>query len=401
MLLSLVKQKLSSPSSFIFTILRNFFPIITIKNNSFVFRFTDVQRVLLEDDNFGVPYKERMAKVTDGGNFFLGMDIEDPNYTIDKTNMQLVINRDDIPEIILPYVRKEAQKIIAASKGEIDVVKSLAYQVSANLMADYLGVSGADSAELIDWSSSLFEYLFFDILDNTTLNDKEFLTKSKLFREYLDNLIKKRKKAKFKSDFNQNNILDRCLILQKNAVNRMNDIYIRNNMLGIIIGAIPTTARSVALVLEYLINNPKILKQARQAALDDDLTKLKPYIFEALRMNPFTPILLRNCKRDYRFKGLISSHKIRQGNKVFAVVQSAMFDSRVVTKPKDFRTDRKASDYMIFGAGFHHCFGRYINQVQITEIVRPLLQKPNLRFADNSNKAVYQNNMPLSLKLKF
>jgi cytochrome P450 len=66
---------------------------------------------------------------------------------------------------------------------------------------------------------------------------------------------------------------------------------------------------------------------------------------------------------------------------VLAANLSAMFDPLQVKAPNDFRTDRPAEDYILWGYGLHTCFGGYINQAVIPAMLKPLLQKKGLRRA--------------------
>lgn len=67
------------------------------------------------------------------------------------------------------------------------------------------------------------------------------------------------------------------------------------------------------------------------------------------------------------------------GRKVYAAALSAMFDPDVFPQPTRFRSDRPAASYLHFGAGLHACFGRYVNGIQIPELVAAVLRLDSLR----------------------
>jgi cytochrome P450 len=56
-----------------------------------------------------------------------------------------------------------------------------------------------------------------------------------------------------------------------------------------------------------------------------------------------------------------------------------MFDPRVLEQPQEFRPGRPDHQYMHFATGLHACYGRYISQIQIPQILKPLLKLPGLR----------------------
>ncbi|MCH9637916.1 MAG: cytochrome P450, partial [Betaproteobacteria bacterium] len=106
----------------VFSILRWIKPNVVFKGNALITRYEDVTEVLERDWVFQVPYAEKMHKVTNGSNFFLGMQ-DTERYTLDVSNMRLTARREDINEIITPFVDKTSMDIIAASNGKMDVVQ--------------------------------------------------------------------------------------------------------------------------------------------------------------------------------------------------------------------------------------------------------------------------------------
>ena len=126
-------------------------------------------------------------------------------------------------------------------------------------------------------------------------------------------------------------------------------------------------------------------------------------VFEALRFHPNNPGVFRIALEDYVLgKGTAHATNIPVGATVLAATQSAMFDEVVVDAPNEFRIDRPDYAYMFFGAGLHTCFGQYINQVQIPGILKPLLQRKNLRRAVGaSGKLMMTGPYPSSLSVEF
>ena len=49
-----------------------------------------------------------------------------------------------------------------------------------------------------------------------------------------------------------------------------------------------------------------------------------------------------------------------------------MMDETELDNPREFRLDRPAHHYLHFGWGIHQCLGKYISQVQVTQIVKGL-----------------------------
>ncbi len=276
-----------------FALLRSFKPISISNGTALVTRFADVQEVLSRPNVFGVTYAEKMGVVTNGSNFFLGMNNTEI-YTRDVSNMRIVVPRTDLEKRIKPLVENHARSLVdAAGEGTFDVVKELSEPVPCHFSAEYMGVPGPTMAELAEWNTYMFQYLFFS--DNPAEVDEKAVSYAAKMRTHLDELIQTRKASGEQKD----DVLGRCLALQASNTPGMSDEDIRNNLLGIIVGAIPTTSKCTALVLNYLLDRPELLELAQTAARADDDEKLRKVMLECLRFEVFSPGITRITLEDY------------------------------------------------------------------------------------------------------
>jgi cytochrome P450 len=388
-----IKAHLTQYPEPIFAILRRIKPILLFENYALVTRFNDVQEVLARDEVFQVTYGQKMMKVTGGENFFLGMQ-NSPEYTRDVSHMRSVVRREDIPGRIGPFVQKTATDLVAAAGKELDVVTQLSQTVPTRWVADYFGCPPPSEEKLEAWTAIIFQYLFTD-QNNDPKVDQAAIQASGEMCNWLDQTIAARKASGAAKD----DVLGRCLILQSAGVPAMDDISIRNNLLGLLVGAIPTTSKCCAQALDQLLQRPEQLQAAQAAALADDDALLAKYVFEALRFNPNNPGLFRLAAQDYPLaKGSLHGTTIPKGTSVIAATQSAMFDDIVVNQPNDFRIDRPDYLSMHFGFGLHACFGQYVNRVQIPGILKGVLKRPGLRRA---GELKYEGPYPSSLLVSF
>lgn len=369
----------------VFAILRAFVPNFTLNKvlmkaydntgTAVVSRRVDVLDVLNRNDDFEVVYGTRMRKLTEGENFFLGMQ-PGWDYTRDTSAMRLAARMDDVPNIVLPRATERAGDIVKASGGKIDIVPALTLEVPWDMTATYFGAGGEREA-MQDWTTDLFWYLFEDLPADPELDSKAMKYAGEL-RDYLDGLIQTRKANPTGAE----DILNRCLALQGADTPGMSDLGIRNNMLGILIGAIPTISKACCLALDELLNRPDALATAHKAALAGDDALLAMHIWEALRFNPHNPVIYRRATRDAVVgRSTLRQRTIKKGQIVFAGTASAQFDRYDIPTPNQFRTDRPFEDYIIWGYGMHNCFGAAINAAVIPAILKPLLAQKNLRRA--------------------
>ena len=130
------------------------------------------------------------------------------------------------------------------------------------------------------------------------------------------------------------------------------------------IAAVPATFGHI---LSFLLDNRIDLASLRDVlALPNqgELSAVERVIYEAERLNPILPVLLRRCERRTKLPG---GAEIRRGEMVAALVQAADLDPTVFTCPFTFSLNpyipgptRNLGDYLAFGAssGNHACWGR-------------------------------------------
>jgi len=73
-----------------------------------------------------------------------------------------------------------------------------------------------------------------------------------------------------------------------------------------------------------------------------------------------------------------------------------MFDDAILDAPQNFNAGRPAYHYLHFATGAHACFGRYISEVQVTQILKPILKLKGLALA---GPPVYAGPFPDKLQI--
>jgi cytochrome P450 len=177
-------------------------------------------------------------------------------------------------------------------------------------------------------------------------------------------------------------VLNRCFALQAAGVPGMDDMGIRNNLIGLLIGLVPTLSKASILTLEELLKRPEALAEAQEAARADDDARLADILFEAFRFSPMNPVIYRRATRDVVVaRGTRRAVSIPAGRIVLAANLSAMFDPLALERPEEFRPGRPWDHYMLWGYGMHACFGGHINRAAIPQMLKPLLRRANLHAA--------------------
>jgi Dyp-type peroxidase family len=384
----------------LFALLREVKPILVTHGIAVVTRFEDVQEVLSYPSVFNVIYAPKMEAIT--GDFILGLD-NNPQYEHDVSVLRLAFRRGDLPQLA-QIVARHANEVIAAAGagGTLDFVGDYTEVVPARVIADYIGVQGPDEETLSEWANLLFDEIFNNVKNDPALT-RPALAAAQEWRSQLDNLIAQRKARMAAGDPGGDDVLGRLLQMQKVPGASFDDAGIRNNLIGLITGWIPTVSKSVSMAMNVLLDRPHELAAAQEAARNQDDNMMTATMFEAMRFAPQNPGLLRKCSADYVLAaGTERASRIPAGTIAFAATQSAMMDKRVIPDPGAFRLDRPSYHYMHFGWGLHTCFGQYIDGIQIPLMAKAVLSQRNLRRAPgDAGKLAFDGNFPGSMTLLF
>lgn len=383
-----------------FTFLRSVCPIFVFRKRAVITRHADVIEILTRDTEFTIAEINAANFAALDVPFILGMD-RSPQYDRDAGILREVVRADDLVRI-RKFISERAASIVEAARpnGRIDVVGDLVRVVPVRLIDSYFGFPAPDDATMMRWMRDIFHDLFVNATTDARVHSDAVRSSTGL-REHMDNVIARRKSLA--GEPNQpDDVLGRLLALQDDAHAWLDDLAVRHNLAGVILGAVDTTSKFVALAIDELLRRPSALAEARAAALAGDIELVRKYAYEAVRFNPHGPGQARFCAQGAQVAaGTSRAKRIPPGTTIFVATLSAMFDPDVFDQPSRFRVDRDL-EYLHFGFGMHRCFGKAINDVQIPELLASLLRLPNLRRAKGHAGCIeYDGPFPDHLILEF
>jgi cytochrome P450 len=187
--------------------------------------------------------------------------------------------------------------------------------------------------------------------------------------------------------------------------------WIRRYITGLAATGGATIVRATTHAMDQLMAHPAGLQKARQLAAqvqtggdaEAGRRNLLGIIFEALRFRPMLPLLVRHSPREAIVaKGTKRARAVPAGGTVVTAPIAAMFDPEAFENPSRFVEGRPLDSYVHFGHGPRLCFGKYVAETVIIEIVRSLVLLPGLRRAPGSTGRVrYNGPVARSLCLRF
>jgi cytochrome P450 len=400
----LVRRWMDTEPLAFFKELRENRPILVTPECTLLARFDDVTDVLNMPKIFTVELY--VAKM---GDYLMAHD-DDALHTREKSIMQGMLNRDDLPQI-RSMVANIAKDILNNADGGIEAINDYCRMVPATLVQDYFGLTGADRKDLIEWSYwNQYDNFHNHPFDLMTEEKRQYIIDhhkavSEHLVKYITGLISRRLPA-VKAESALNVLQTPWQLLKKLAgrqpspidkkltddiVTRMLrssypdavDFDIKRvaiNAGGLLIGAIETTSQAVSQVIQYLLERPELLAKAIDAAQADDPTAFDNRVWETLRFVPIAPYLFRKTASEYTVgKGTARATTIRPGTYLLALTQSAMFDPLICENPDEFIAERNWYHHFNFGFGSHECLGKYVGMVLIPEMVRQVLLRPGVK----------------------
>ncbi len=347
-------------------------------------RHDDVREVFATDAAFGVVYGENLQLITGNEPFFLGLP-DSPQYRAQLGAMQRVVRPADLPGLA-DRAEELAGGFVAAANGRVEVVALIRQTIFA-LIPAYFGVPEPAQGRLDVWATRLFEYQFTGTPKDRPLLD-EVREIAPAFRAHIDQEIARRHASGDHTD----DVLGRCLALQKSGAPGYSDVEIRTALLCMVVGGPPQPPMVVPQAMEQLLRRPQALAAAHLAASGDNDAGLHDIVLEAMRFDPLAPGLPRVALMDWTIaQGTRRATTIPRGATILAGFAAAMMDPDRVPDPRRFKPGRLPHEYIHFGYGMHECFGRHINHATLHRMLKPLLRRPNLRRAPGAEGHLRKN----------
>jgi cytochrome P450 len=387
-------QKIGLVSRWIDTDWRPFFkelresrPIFRTQAFTLVTHFPDVVEVLSREQVFSVRlYQPKMDPVVDGP-YMLSRDNTPVNWR-EKSIMQTMLQLEDLPSVrAMSGAFAEEALDRFAEQGRIEVVSQISRYVPVRVCGAYFGFPGPDLETMFRWAKATQSDMFKNLQNNPTVHDAAVQAGGEM-RTYLAELLEEKRRDNAEEDPKAGNGMPPCQDTFRRLIRThfpseigFDDHRLLANMAGLLIGAVETTSQAIVQALEQILSRTDVHAEASAAAREVDPIHFDTYVWEALRFNPINPLVFRFCEQDSIIAaGTPRETLIPKGTIVFACTASAMFDSAVLPDPETFNINRPTFTRLHFGCGHHSCLGKYIGLVQIPEVIRRILLRPNVRL---------------------
>ena len=269
------------------------------------------------------------------------------------TDLRTLVNRQFTPRAVEGYrdavgdIVDEALDDVEA-RGEMDVVRDLAYRIPMTVILDLMGVPDLNRQRIKQWSEELG--LFFFIRADEPRR-RQFATRGvAALAGYFEHVVET--KAKDPGD----DLIS--LFLEAEADGRITREDVVANCVLLAFGGHETTMNLIANGTLALIRHPD---QWRRIA--EDPANVRPAIEELLRHDGSVKTTVRWALHDTEVGG----ETIKAGQRVLLGLSAANRDPEVFDDPHGLDVTRERNNHVAFGQGIHVCVGAPLARLEAQE----------------------------------
>jgi len=314
----------------------------------------------------------------------------------EHTRLRRLINRGFTPRMvgrIKDHVHELAREIISevAPTGRCDFVEDLAIHVPLIVIAELMGLDPDQRRKFYKWSDAMMAGDgHIDADDPTLIEAAEAFTE---YVVYVQTLIEERK-------INPKEDLISILLGAYNEGvlagapedGRLQDDELLMFLVLLIVAGNETTRNAISGGMLALSRFPD-QKEKMLASLDDP-EAMNIAVEELIRY--VTPVIsfLRTCTQDLEYQGV----KMREGDRVLLLYQSANRDERVFEAPDMLRVDRDPNPHLAFGVGPHFCLGANLARMEVRIVFEELFRRlPDVRVRPDYELVRHPGSLVISI----
>jgi cytochrome P450 len=160
----------------------------------------------------------------------------------------------------------------------------------------------------------------------------------------------------------------------------MSDLELRDEMYALLAAGYETSSAGLTWCFERILRTPRVLDRLVAAPDDDDYHDA--VVKEALRVRPPASDATRILKRDTEIAG----YALPAGTQVVVALPLLQLRASAYRDPRAFRPERWLEDaesepytFIPFGGGVRRCIGAAFAQLEMTTVLRTVLQRARLR----------------------
>lgn len=327
--------------------------------------FEEVKRVLRDramwsdprkaaDDSFTAQFRDRLTREDRQPSMLF---LDDP----DHKRLRSLVNKAFTPAAVetrRSHIAKVAAGLVdALDPSGFDLIAGLAGPLPAIVIAEMLGIDGADHGRFKAWSDASTAAFFNPF---RTPEDEAAAAEA---QEHLDALFRReieRRRAQPGAD------LTSAMVNARDGDDRLSDNEIVTQCNLLLVAGNVTTTDLIGNGTKALLEHPDQLARLRA-----EPTLLENAIEEMLRFDSPVTQSGRIAHQDLKVGGC----PVKAGHNVSVSLAAANRDPSVYPDPESFDVARENVSHQSFGGGSHFCLGAPLARVEAQEAIRALLAR--------------------------
>lgn len=335
--------------------------LATIRDTS---HFSSRGRMLAVLEHFPDSVRSRMRPFED--HFTVGLISSDPP---DHTRLRALVNKAFTPRVV-EQLRPRVQILVdelldnVQDRGEMDLIRDLAYPLPAIVIAELLGAPPEDRDRFKRWSDGI---LAFQGLGRTSPEVIERSQEHLLeMRGFLSDLVEQRRRAP------REDLLSR-LVEAEAAGDKLSEAELLTTCVTLLTAGHETTTNLIGNGLFTLLRHPDQFRQlhANPAWMPTALEEMLRYE-SPLQRNP------RRIAQDIELHG----KRLRRGDYIVQILGAANRDPAQFPDPDRFDITRLPNRHVAFGFGIHFCVGAPLARLEAPIVIGTVLRRmPQLQLS--------------------
>ena len=315
--------------------------------------FSSAQGIRIEDQSYEEYMARRTFQETDAPEHTDIRRFVNPNFA------KPVVAKFDslIRELTVDIIKK------ALEKSEFDAVDMIAKQLPMMMLGRILGVPDEDLDWLVEKGDALigntdpdFTDHVVDKMDTSDYRMMPFRSPAGVeLYDYASDLLYNRRPVA------EEGILAKMM----RGENGLDELGFKNFFCLLVAAGNDTTRYSIAMALNKLANDPRLMKQLRTGKYWHTCAD------EFIRFASPTMHFRRTATQDYKLHG----KTIREGDKVLLWFVSGSRDEEVFDQPHTIQLDRSPNRHLAFGqGGIHVCLGMHLAKMEVRIVLEELIK---------------------------
>ncbi len=330
-------------------------------------RFSSAGRHALSLDRLPEAVRKKAKPIYD--HYAVGLIHTDPP---DHTRLRALVNKIftvRAMESLRPRVQAIVDELLDAAqpKGEMDVMRDLAYPLPVAIISQILGIPAEDHERFRYWNDGVNELTATG--RTTEANIERGLPKFLHLRAYLKRLIEQRRREP------EDDLLSALVAVEEEG-ERLGEDELITTYQTLITAGFETTMNLIGTGLLTLLRHPEQLERLRA-----NPASMESAVEELLRYETPFQRNWRVAAQDVELGG----KRIERGQLVAQMLGAANRDPAIFPDPDRLDISRQSGRHIAFGYGIHFCIGAPLARIEAAVVFSSLLRRfPVLRLKEGN-----------------